>query len=109
MQDTPEHDDLDPDSIGNQKPKWEPFKDAIDREERFQTERSDILEFQEKLDHARERSDSDDFSKDELDELSADLEASVPDAVAQHLPEDHPALQKQQLQKNLAARHSSQP
>ena len=56
------------------------------------TQREDILKFQKKLDDARERSNGDDFTKDELDKLGAELEGSLPDAVARQMPAYEPGL-----------------
>lgn len=53
-------------------------------------ERRQILEYQEKLYHARERSNSDDFTKEELDELDNELEAEMPDAVKRQMPDYEP-------------------
>jgi len=54
-------------------------------------ERTEILEYQEKLDDARERSNSDDFAKDELDELNKELEAEMPEAVKLQMPDFEPS------------------
>ncbi len=75
-----------PDQIPNDAPYWEVFKSATDERTRLRIERRKIHEFQEKLDHARDRSSADDFTKDELDELEKDLAASLPPSVAEHLP-----------------------
>ena len=56
----------------------------------LQRERTEILEFQEKSDHARERSNSDDFTKDELDALDKELEAEMPLAVKRQMPDYKP-------------------
>lgn len=57
----------------------------------LQRERTEILEFQEKSDHARERSNSDDFTKEELDELDKELEAEMPVAVKRQMPDYDPS------------------
>lgn len=56
----------------------------------LQRERTETLEFQEKSDHARERSNSDDFTKEELDELDKELEAEMPVAVKRQMPDYSP-------------------
>ena len=56
----------------------------------IQRERSEILEFQEKSDQARERSNSDDFTKEELDALDKELEAKMPMAVKRRMPDYEP-------------------
>ena len=60
----------------------------------LQHERTEILEFQEKSDHARERSNSDNFTKDELDGLDKELEAEMPMAVKRQLPNYEPSQEK---------------
>ena len=57
----------------------------------LQRERTEILEFQEKSDHAREHSNSDDFTKEELDELDKELEAEMPETVKRQLPDYEPS------------------
>ena len=57
----------------------------------LQRERAEILEYQEKLDNARERPNSDDFTKEELDELDNELEAEMPMAVKRQMPNYDPS------------------
>ena len=57
----------------------------------LQRERTEILEFQEKSDHARERSNSDDFTKEELDELDKELESEMPMAVKRQMTDYDPS------------------
>lgn len=66
---------------------------AIDFDERdlLNRERTEILDYQQKLDEARERSNSDEFTKDELDELDNALEAEMPQAVKRQLPDYDPS------------------
>lgn len=66
----------------------------------LQHERTEILEFQEKSDHARERSNSDDFTKEELDELDKELEAEMPTAVRRQMPDYDPS-QETSLKSNF--------
>lgn len=75
-----------PDQIDDSKPTWEAFEGELKLEEQLQSERQGLIEYQEKLDNARERSNSDDFTKKELDELESELEADMPPAVAKHIP-----------------------
>lgn len=69
-------------------------KDFTERD-LLQRERTEILEYQEKLDDARERSNSDDFTKDELDDLDKELEADMPEAVKRQLPDYEPSQEVQ--------------
>lgn len=54
-------------------------------------EQQQILDYQEKLDKARDRSDSDDFTKDERDELDKELEVDMPEAIKSQLPDYGPS------------------
>lgn len=75
-----------PDQIDDLKPTWEAFEGELKLEKQLQAERQGLIEYQEKLDNARERSNSDNFTKEELDELEAELEADMPPTVARHIP-----------------------
>jgi len=68
----------------------------------LQRERTEILEFQEKSDYARERSNLDDFSKEELDELDKELEAEMPMAVKRQMP-DYVPSQETTVKSNFGA------
>ncbi|MBM1624815.1 hypothetical protein JQV18_06110 [Sulfitobacter mediterraneus] len=76
-------DELDPSLIGNERPKWEAFSADKTTELGLINERTEILEFQEKVDAARERVDSE-ISEDDLTELDADLLEAMPDSVRAH-------------------------
>ena len=65
-------------------------------------ERQQTLEYQEKLDNARERSNSDDFTKEELDELDMELEADMPTAVKRQMPDYEPS-QETDLKSDFSA------
>ncbi len=87
--------ELDPDVIDPTAPTWEAFSEAVEEEAKLTAERSDILEFQEKVDAARERVDGDEISEADLAELDADLLDAMPDSVRQHVPELAPSLETQ--------------
>ena len=76
---------IDPDAINDNLPKWEEYKPLHLEQKRLMQEREGLIQYQEKLDDARERSNADDFTKDELDELEAELEADMPPAVAKYI------------------------
>lgn len=80
-----------PDEINDNLPKWEEYQPLLLEQKHLMQERDDLLEYQEKLDHARERSNSDGFTKNELDELDAELEADMPIEVSRQLPDYDPA------------------
>ena len=68
----------------------------------LQRERTEILEFQEKSDHARERSNSDDFTKEELNALDKELEVEMPMAVKRQM-QDHDPTQETIFKSNFDA------
>jgi hypothetical protein len=72
---------VDPDEIPDWCPRWEAFEDAKNLVDSLQDERADILDYQAKLDEARERLDSGDMTQQDFDELQASLLEDMPDAV----------------------------
>ena len=68
----------------------EEFETDTKERDQLLFERQKIIEYQEKLDHARERSDSKDFSKEELDRLDQKLEAEMPMAVKRQMSDYDP-------------------
>ncbi len=79
-------DDIDPDEIPDHLERWESYKSFSDLEDGLKQERADILEYQDKLDEARDRIKDPELTKDELDSMEAELEAEMPDAVKRYLP-----------------------
>ncbi len=79
--------ELDFEIIRSDKPTWESYEPHLLEQHRLQTERTEILEYQEKLDTARERIGDGDISEDELKELDDDLAASMPTSVRKLVPE----------------------
>ncbi len=75
-----------PDEIRNDAPKWEDLQDVRAERDQLRIERKEILEFQDKLDHARERSDANTLTQEEMGDLDADLADSAPASVAKHMP-----------------------
>lgn len=69
---------VDPAAIADHRPTWETYSDALDRRDALEAERTELIEFQERLDEARERLDDEGLTTDDLDELGADLEAAMP-------------------------------
>ena len=76
---------IDPQMIEDRHTKWEPFKAAKDAESSLQIERQGLLDYQAKLDEVRTRVGKGDITKQQLDDLDADLKASAPPAVRQKL------------------------
>lgn len=76
---------VDPDAIGDNHPTWEAFKAAKGAETKLETEQHALLDFQAKVDDARERVGKGGITKKQLDDLDADLKASAPPTVRQKL------------------------
>lgn len=89
-------DDIAPQEIEDWRPRWEPTKEAIDQLEELKRERADLLEFQGKLDSARDRLDAGDLSREEFETLREDLKSDMPDAVRSLLPEEHASVDAKQ-------------
>ena len=73
-----------PDEIPDAAPTWESFQTLKDQSAALAQERQDILEYQSKLDDAREQIAEGDISLEDLEALEADLADSMPPAVAVH-------------------------
>jgi len=79
---------IDPNTIDDNAPRWEAYQPLMLEEARLEAQRESLIEFQSKLDDARERSSQEDFTVEELESLEAELEADMPPSVAQFLPAD---------------------
>ena len=79
---------IDPNTIDDNAPRWEAYQPLMLEEARLEAQRASLIEFQDKLDDARERSSQEDFTVEELESLEAELEADMPPSVAQFLPAD---------------------
>lgn len=77
-------DEIDPMMIGDDRPSWEAYSEGLEQEVALTAERSQILEFQEEVDAARERVDGGEITEAELAELDAELLEMMPDAVRRH-------------------------
>lgn len=85
--------DLDFDAVPQNAPTYEAYAEQIEieRELRAQEralieEQRDILDYQDKLDEARERIASNEITADELEELDAELLDATPVSVTRHIP-----------------------
>ena len=76
---------VDPQMIGDHHTRWEAYKAGKDAETKLEAERHDLLEFQAKVDDARDRASKSNITKKELDDLEAGLTASAPSIVRQQL------------------------
>lgn len=81
-----DQDELDFELIGAERPSWEEMSANLEIENQLVTEREQLIEFQGKVDDARIAADAEDFSKDELDNLDAELLELMPDSVRTHVP-----------------------
>lgn len=79
-------DQLDFDLIDSSHPSWEAYKPDFERRNALDAERQGILDFQDKLDTARDKIAEGDISADDLDDLDADLLEAMPPAVARNMP-----------------------
>lgn len=79
--------DIDPNFIEDQRPKWETYKPILEESIRLIHERRALLDYQEKLDAARERLDAGDMTREEFDKLREELKADMPKAVREQIPE----------------------
>jgi len=78
-------DELDFDLISPSAPTWEQRLELLGKRNQLTTERKQILEFQEKVDQAREKVADGKISSDELDELDAELSDATPVSVKKYL------------------------
>lgn len=79
-------DELEFDRITPDMPTWEAFSEGVERLDNLETERGQILEFQEKVDAARERVADGKITKEELDDLGSELSNATPASVKRHMP-----------------------
>jgi len=87
---------INPDEIVPSAPTWEEYWADRQRSTELTLEREQLLEFQERLDEARELTSDGNIADDELDALSEELEALMPTAVQTELgiePTQTPPLQ----------------
>lgn len=98
--------DFDPQSIGDERPRWEAFISAKDDEQKLTEERDQLHEYQGRIDTARDRLDDKGLTQAELDELRKDLSENMPASVKARLPDagalertaaEHAAPEDQQL------------
>ena len=85
-----EHGELSPDEIDPSLPTWEAYAPLMHESARLTAERTEILEFQDRLDDAREQIAEGEISEADLEALDADLLEAMPDAVRAHVPDIEP-------------------
>ena len=79
-------DELDFDLIGPQRPTWEEYSAGVTLEAQLSEERDQLIEFQDKIDNARDEIADGELSQSELDDLNAELEELAPPTVTSRLP-----------------------
>lgn len=82
-----EPNEIDPAMIDDAKPTWETYKPELEARDRLVEERRSLLDYQAKVDDARERLDRGDMTRKEFEELREELKAEMPEAVRDQLPE----------------------
>lgn len=87
-------DEVTPESIADDKPKWERFFGVRKEERRLVEERKDLVDYQEKLDRARERTKDPKLTEDELSALDKELGQSMPERVRKLSGEQKPDQQR---------------
>lgn len=78
--------DILPDAIDDSFPSWEDVQPVMAERDQLLAERADILEFQERIDEARDEIAGGEMTVDELDALDAELTDLMPPSVATHVP-----------------------
>jgi hypothetical protein len=85
------HDAMDPESIPDSRPRWEPLKTLVETEQKLLRDRQELHRFQKKIDDARDVVDKGGITGKRLEELDADLKREMPEAVKQGLSGNVPA------------------
>ena len=87
---------VNPAIIGDTGPSWEDFNTLKQEQAALEAERTAILDYQQRLDEAREAVASGTMTEAELDEFETELRETMPEAVRAQLPGDHPAAAVEQ-------------
>ena len=87
---------LNPALIPTSAPTWEQACPEIEAKNALIAEHASLLEYQGKLDNAREAVANGEISEADLSEFETELRETMPDTVRAQLPEGHPAAQVEQ-------------
>jgi len=90
-------------TIDGKQPKWEAFRAEKEARIRLEAERQQLLDYQDRLDQARERLDAGDITQKELDALKAELKDTMPEAVRRKLDQDTPKAEATMAQPTTTA------
>lgn len=88
-------DDLDPAEIPDHYPSWETYETQLEEARRLEEERQDLLDYQQRLDEARDRLDEGGLSEEDIEEIESDLSDRMPAAVRDELRDSDPAQEAQ--------------
>lgn len=91
-------DELAPEEIADDKPRWEDWLHDQTEEMRLVEERQDLLAFQEKLDDTRERLEDPALTAEDLSALEDELGEAAPDRVKELLGHPEPAPKQERVQ-----------
>lgn len=91
-----------PDEIGDHYPKAEPYLEKLEFIEKHEAIQQDLFDYQEKLDDARERLDSDDLAQEEFEAIREEIQNEMPLEVRRKLPDYDPS-QETDLTSEFAA------
>lgn len=72
-------------SIPDGKPRWEAFRASGETEAHLTAEREDLHRFQKRVDEARDRVDGGNLTAKKLEDLGADLDRAMPEAVRRRI------------------------
>lgn len=79
--------EIDPMIIPDSKPSAEDYLSAFEAKQELMAEREKLLEFQDKIDNAREKIADGEISESDLENLDAELLDAMPASVRSHVPE----------------------
>lgn len=89
--------EIDADEIADWRPKHESFQALKEEEAKLVEEKAELLEYQGKVDEARERLEAGDISQKEFEAMQQDLADDMPDRVRENLPDEFkPAMPEQE-------------
>ncbi|WP_147283784.1 hypothetical protein [Bosea caraganae] len=87
--------EIDPQAIDDAKPKWEAFDAAGIEMDRLAKERTELIDYQSKLDRSRERAKDSKLTEGELSALDKELGETMPDRVRKLTGEQKPDQQRE--------------
>ena len=95
-------DEVDYSLIGEERPTWEEVSDRREHERSLVQDQQELIDFQSRLDQARDDIEDGEISKDELEALDDELQELMPASVKARMPEI-PAQKPQTAAVSLSA------